>query len=527
MTAHPQSAAGAPTDATLVREHLEALGLSQREAARQLGIDERSMRYYCAGKLPVPPVVFLALRQVEQIRRNDQCLTLLTDGTTSTSDGELTAERLREANQKLKFAIELLMRPLRPPPAPAPETSERAAVNDLRSTFLTDRVDQSELEQLLQLHFGGASSETNEEIQYARPGQAVALVLRYGDDDKLARIEPGQGLGPDDVPQIVEKIQRLLLDPADSAIGQTVLFASLPMSGYFSYGGLFQLVPVPPDAPRPRFAMAQHPLLLQYRFPGSADVMIKMLRSARVGRELELLCTALTFHIHGALGNVARHHWSVIGGAENPAALRSEYCQEGYMWSGANGLPAAYSSLEGLQAVERMPAQAYYRQRGISVGQQLGMPDSFEQLLDAYFARAPHDREKFMRASHWYQYAQRTSSYSHSGSYNALVSAVEALMPDVAPDSYCDCCKRPLGAGPTKRFVELVDLHAPGPGTTAKQRRQLYSLRSALSHGGRLLHTDRFSWGGMTPAYLADFYNQRDLWQLVRLVLVNWLRSSA
>ena len=58
MTAHPESAAGAPTDADLVREHLEALGLSQRDAARQLRIDDRSMRYYCAGKLPVPPVVF-------------------------------------------------------------------------------------------------------------------------------------------------------------------------------------------------------------------------------------------------------------------------------------------------------------------------------------------------------------------------------------------------------------------------------------------------------------------------------------
>ncbi|HSY46914.1 MAG TPA: hypothetical protein VK800_12750 [Steroidobacteraceae bacterium] len=526
MTTPPEGAPGAPTDADLIRQQLEALGLSQRQAARQLDIDDRSMRYYCAGKQPVPPVVFLALRQIEQIRRNDQCLALLADGTMSTSDDPLTAERLRDNNRKLRSAIELLMQPLRPPLTPALEISEPAAENDLRSTFLGDQVDQSELEQLLQMHFGSASSQTSEEIQYARPQQAAALIVRYGDDGKPARIEPGPGLRPDDVPQIVDKIQRLLVDPADVAIGQIVLFARLPMSGYFRYQDLFQLIPVPPDAPRPRFALAQHPLLLQYRFPGSPDVMIKMLRSARVGRELELLCTALTFNIQGGMGNVVRHHWSLVG-AENPATWRSEYCSEGYTWPGANGLPAAYSSLEGLQAVERMPAQSYYAQLGISVGQQLRLPDAFEELLGAYFARTPEDREKFMRASHWYQYAQRTSSYSHSGSYNALVSAVEALMPDAVPDSYCDCCRRPMGAGSTKRFVEFVERHAPGPAVTAKQRRELYSLRSALSHGGRLLHTDRFSWAGMTPAYVADFNNQQGLWQLVRLVLVNWLSSSA
>jgi hypothetical protein len=398
-------------------------------------------------------------------------------------------------------------------------------MNDLRSIFQADRVEQAELEQLLQMHFGSASSATVKEIQYARQGHAAALVMRYAADGKLTCIEPGPGLAADDVPQIVDKIQRLLLDSVEPAIGQIVLFSDLPMSGYFRYRDLFQLLPVPPDAPQPRFGLGQHPLLLQYLFRGSPDTVIKILRSAHVGRELELLCTTLAVNIQGALGNIMRHHWSVIG-SENPTNLRSEYLQEGYIWPGANGLPPSYSGLHGLEAVERTPAQSYYTEIGISVGQRLRLPDIFEQLLDSYFALSPADRDKFMRASHWYQYAQRTSSYSRSGSYNALVSAVEALMPDVKADYYCICCERPLGVGPTQRFVSFVAQHAPGPGVTAKQRRELYSLRSALSHGGRLLHTDRSAWGGMTSAYLADLSNQRGLWQLVRLLLVNWLGST-
>lgn len=39
-------------------------GYSQRGAAKELQISERMMRYYCAGKQPVPRVVMLAMRHL-------------------------------------------------------------------------------------------------------------------------------------------------------------------------------------------------------------------------------------------------------------------------------------------------------------------------------------------------------------------------------------------------------------------------------------------------------------------------------
>ncbi len=36
-------------------------GYTQRGAARELGINERTMRYYCAGTQPVPRAILLAL----------------------------------------------------------------------------------------------------------------------------------------------------------------------------------------------------------------------------------------------------------------------------------------------------------------------------------------------------------------------------------------------------------------------------------------------------------------------------------
>jgi transcriptional regulator with XRE-family HTH domain len=44
-----------------LRAALARIGLSQREAARRLGIDERTMRKYVAGDLVIPQMLVWAL----------------------------------------------------------------------------------------------------------------------------------------------------------------------------------------------------------------------------------------------------------------------------------------------------------------------------------------------------------------------------------------------------------------------------------------------------------------------------------
>lgn len=78
------------TDADLLRQCILDLGLSQREAARQLVVDERAMRRYCAGSIPIPPLLLLALDRLAMIQRNSRVIELLEDGTLSTGDGPLT-----------------------------------------------------------------------------------------------------------------------------------------------------------------------------------------------------------------------------------------------------------------------------------------------------------------------------------------------------------------------------------------------------------------------------------------------------
>lgn len=64
----PERSYATPDDATKIRELLAKMGMGQREAARELEISERSMRYYCGGE-KVPRVVMLALERLVEMQR--------------------------------------------------------------------------------------------------------------------------------------------------------------------------------------------------------------------------------------------------------------------------------------------------------------------------------------------------------------------------------------------------------------------------------------------------------------------------
>jgi hypothetical protein len=52
-----------------IRYQLLLCGLSQRAGARALGIDPRTMRYYCSGTRMVPRHIDLAMQMVVILRR--------------------------------------------------------------------------------------------------------------------------------------------------------------------------------------------------------------------------------------------------------------------------------------------------------------------------------------------------------------------------------------------------------------------------------------------------------------------------
>jgi hypothetical protein len=388
----------------------------------------------------------------------------------------------------------------------------------VREELYANEVEQSELEDVLSRYFGTAMASSPETIRY--PAEAnFALELRYG-DGQLVDIVAGPALTRAEVTGVRQRIEAELLTATGTAVGRVVLFASVPVTGYFRYGNLFQWVPVPAEAPRPPFAMAEHPFLLEFHFRQSPNAGIRQLRRAILERELELLAAGLLeFTIRGH-GRLSRHHWVLMQDDVSHPWI-SAYRQEMYIWPGLVLEGGEFTDTTTLPLLAAIGPVEYYTRGGIGPDRVLEIPATLTDLLERFFGLPRSERERFLRACFWFQHAHTVRS--RSAAFTAMISAVEALIPVVRGAPVCEQCKRPMGVGPTRMFADFVDDLVPGA-STIESRRRLYGIRSALSHGGSLLHSDRRTWAPhMTGEAIEEWEDIGAIWQLVRLVLVNWL----
>jgi hypothetical protein len=391
----------------------------------------------------------------------------------------------------------------------------------LVDTLRVREVEQSELEEVLFRHFNRATSTTLEVIRYPSEGANFAVELRY-DDGVLVDIVSGPALTRLDLDAIRKQIDVDILAPAETQVGRVVLFSSVPVTGYFRYGDRFQWVPLPSDAPRPPVQMAEHPFLLEFNFRNSPSSGIRHLRRATLERELELLAAALLEFTVRGLGRLARFHW-VVDTMNLTEPWISSYRQEMYTWPGLMLEGGAFADTTTIPRMTNVAAADYYTRGGIGVDRTLEIPDNLSESLDRFFDLPTIERERFLRACFWFQHGHIVGRWSRSAAFTAMISAVEALIPPAGAPEICPTCKRPVGAGRTKLFAEFVDQFAPR--TPVKERRRLYGIRSALSHGGTLLHSDRKGWGPMTSGRIEEWEDIEALWPLVRMVLVNWLAT--
>lgn len=80
-----------------------------------------------------------------------------------------------------------------------------------------------------------------------------------------------------------------------------------------------------------------------------------------------------------------------------------------------------------------------------------------------------------------------------------------------------------MGKGSARPLVELLNEFAPATPRFQEARAKLYyEFRSRLSHGGDLSFSDRTGYFlGLTPVALGERTMQMEVWQLVKIVLVN------
>lgn len=293
------------------------------------------------------------------------------------------------------------------------------------------------------------------------------------------------------------------------------------MDGFYRYRDRFQILAVPPEAPRPMIAMlASNPFLLEVRYRRSRDPMTAMLRKERAEREIELLLAVFLWLPIERLGN-ARFRWVLKSGEPQTT---SAHQQEGYHWPGDRPVREAFSPIQNLAPIPLMEPAVYYARFNYSVADSLDLPSNLTVMFDSFFSLGAQDQQSFLRAAYWFHDASNVWAKSHSAAFTAMVSAVEAIMSPAPASPACPSCKRRSGPGPTAQFEAFVEQHASARQISEEQRKAFYRTRSALAHGGRLLSHDQQGWGAGITGVL-ELQDLRTLSGVVRAVLCDWLHT--
>lgn len=387
-----------------------------------------------------------------------------------------------------------------------------------------DEVNLAELQQVLGSYFGHSHIDPSEPdvVWYGPSPDDRLLGLRF---DRHDRVEPVQGpaLREADVASIGEIVRSALVEDQGVAIAQTVMFASVPVTSYWKYGNMFQVLPVPPEAPRPREMVAQHPFLLEVAIPQSQDWVINSHRRERQTQEVSLVLGALMTPFVHAPDSYHRKYWVLDrkDKADEKSPLVSLWGQQGYTWEGARGIYDEFSDLSELDVMASVASDDYYLRRGIETRQVLEISDSLQVSLDAFFGRDPLDRARYLRAAYWFRHSHLVHDLSRSAALAALVHSVESLLEDVEPEGVCSECGKSKEMGPTGLFKELVDDLAPS--VLRLGRRDLYRARSKIVHGNRLLRSDTELFGWLSPTLIAEWNLSGEAHLVARAVLVNSL----
>ena len=376
------------------------------------------------------------------------------------------------------------------------------------------RVHAKELSILLLEYFGHAAQVSDFEVSYGKSGQEECLRLVYdgAHSASLRDIQVGPSWNSSDLQGLQSQIDQHLLKSTGERVGRIILFSPRVLTGWWRHSTKLQLLPAPVEAPRPQFpAMGGNPLRLEFAFPSSSSPSIAGLRRSHQARNLTWLLNALILGPLHLPTDWAEHHWVFNPDRSSPRI--PIYAREGYSFPGNSGEASEFTETQEIPWVAELELDQYYRWPPPSgAGDPITVPRTLSASLDRFFGLSQGGQEKFIRACYWFSFSSLVWRYSRSASYLALASAIEAL-------SY-------HGQGSTEEFVQFLEVHAPGTGETERRRKQLYRLRAALSHGGRLMPTDLDpTLSAVTPEQIWDGEVHGEMQNIVGVALFNCLHG--
>ena len=393
----------------------------------------------------------------------------------------------------------------------------------LYALLRADVVEPEELLHVLSGHFQRAEGDSRGGWSFPARGDAHIHVRIK--DDVVRDIEPGLNFDPEEAEQLAAMVRAALVDGQSTAIHTAVLFTGMPVEGWFrAPRDSFQILPAPPQAPRPPYLYADHPFLLQYPVVISSDLSLRAQRSAREAAQWTWLLNTFLMPGVSTIGPRSRNLWAISPDPKSAAPIPgSKWSQEFYSipdWRWPDSLLNPNSA-----ELLRIPSDAYYSQRGIRVGEALSIPDTLGDDVARFLDLSSVPRGRFLRAAQWKAAASEIWERHISSWYIALVAVIEGLAHIDEPVDLCPTCGRDRNQRPTQRFKDFLTRFAPGSGSRTELD-VLYRVRSSLAHGGDILRHDSPMGAGMLRSGGLERQAMDRLSTAVTVAMLNWLRAQ-
>lgn len=401
--------------------------------------------------------------------------------------------------------------------------------------FHVKEVEAQELLQVLLGHFSEAKGVEARTYQFQKRDAHHFLEVTCDETGNIKTIAPSKGFPSDELDTIETKIQTTLLTKHGTKIAQFIGFCDEPITGYFRHKDLFQILPLPDDAPRPNVAVADHPYILEVAYESCPEAMVD---TPRRRKQAIIYTRLLNLFANQQISLGTRYgQFAWTQRTEGISNWTIEWAPLGYFYTGLKGTVDEFTPVNNFHPIERVFFQTYY---GASLGRTTGpfkLPDNLEQSLEKAFALDGDNARKFFMACSWYAQYHYTWRESHSSAFIALVTALECLSQE---KEVCHACNQPLlenegdicqSCGQpryrvTKHFQDFLRKYFPYIDKFPKEKRAFYQVRSQLAHGMDLLQADLEPWKYTLNARIQEQESlQRSLYYIVGIAIYNWLHT--
>lgn len=356
---------------------------------------------------------------------------------------------------------------------------------------------------------------SNTEVSYsACPEQSI--VLRY-DGDTLVAIT---SQSVTELDRVRDLILENVIHEHGVIIARRVLYSRVPIKKYWRFSERFQISPIPESAPHARAMIEPHPFILEYQVKKTPNKLLEIYRRVRTFEEITLLLNAVSRHRIWMPPKALEMKWFVVALNEQ---LQTFCGQEGYA---TNGLTADVHKFTDFAPESQMTLEDYnrYYTTPYFVGDEYSLPITIGSFFSKWDELCDSDQSKFLRSCRWFSHSFEVRNTFTSAAYIALINSIETLLPEVQGEK-CPCCNRNKGPGPTKQFIDFLELHVPEDWELDK--RTLYSLRSAITHGGKLFHFDVDTFNSMNPERFKQYFSMESMEKVVHVVLDRWITNAA